>query len=324
MDRVAGPVEVACEWTADDWVPDGDDAVLRQRKGATPFARPSGGSIRVQVAAGKDTDSVYVTLSRSGWEVSGYLGSDAISLHPVRALIFGGFLVPTHEASLGWEEASPGRLVLVVAPSRGIKAGAPALRAAFACQDVTVGAQEGFDAGAAIPQAARAKDGVLRARPGIPLSVEAGGPPAAWLDPPGGDEPVKVLEARGAFVRVAWARLDQVVFGWVPVGDVSTRGAAAAARYGIRGLPRGGVAAEASLAPNVTRYRCSVDVPLVADARGEAMRVGTVVAGTRLDARDRVGGVIRLVVPPTAPVEVLDGVVLGIPEAALGGCKVDR
>ncbi len=322
--RVAGPVEVACEWTAEDWVPDGGDAVLRLGKGATPFARPTRGGIRVHVASGKDTDSVYVTLSRGGWEVSGYLGSDAVALHPARAVVFGGFLVPTHDATLGVEEASPGRLLLVVAPSPGIRASASALRAACACEDVTVGAAGRFDPVLAVPRAGRAKDGVLRARPGIPLSVEAGGVPVAWLDPPGGDEPVKVLETRGAYTRVAWARVDQVVFGWVPVGDVRTRGAVAAVEYGIRGLPVDGATAEPPLVPNVTRYRCNVDVPLVADVRREVMRVGTVAAGTRLEARDRVEGVVRLVVPPTAPVEALDGVALGIPAAVLGGCKVDR
>jgi len=320
--RVKPASEAACVLSAQEWSPDGEESVLRLRKGGPPFARAAKGSVQLEIPLGRDTDSVFVRLERNGWEIAGHLGTDAFSLRPARAMVFEGFLVPLPLADLRWDEARAGELLVTLSPSRGVKTTATVLRATHPCADVTIDDRSSFDANSVLPPGAR-RDGVLRARAGIPLSVEAGGAPVAWLDPPNGDVQVQVMESRGAFVRIAWTHFEEIVFGWVPVGDVRTKGAQATAAYGLLGLLGAGGGTSA-LSSNVTRYRCERDVSLVVDVHGEVVVVGRVLAGTRMDARDRMDGMVRVNLPSTAPVAALPGASFGVPEGDLAGCQVER
>lgn len=308
---------------SEDWSPDVEGAVLRVRQGAAAFARPARARASIEIPIGPSGESVFVTLAKSGWEVSGLMRADDVSLRPSRALVFGGFLIPLAIANLGWDQARPGELLVTATPSRGIKPASPVLREAHACADVTADASGGFDALAAVPSATSQRLGVLKARPGIPLSVTPAAPPVAWLDPPNGDAQVQVLDSRGAFVRIVWAHFEEIVFGWVPVADVRMRGAQASGAYGVIG-GMGGAGGDGGPAPGSTRYRCERDVSLVVDVQGEATRVGRVLAGTTLEARDRVGAFVRVVAPAAGPVEAVDGVSFEVPEVELAGCRAER
>ena len=310
-------------FTSEDWTADGDRAVLRVREGGKPFARPTRAQARIEIPLGKDNDSVFARLSQRGWEVSGYLGTDQFSLRPARAMVWDGFLIPLPSATLGWEEGRPGELLVTHAPSQGIKVSAALLRATQPCADLTIADRGSFDADSLVPKAAVPRDAMLKARPGIPLSLTPGGAAVAWLDPPNGDQPVKLLESRGAFARIAWTHFEEIVFGWVPVGDVRTRGGRSNATYGILGAMGGGTG-ETPLESGAAHYRCQSDVPLVADINGDAVVVGKILREKRIDARDRMSGFVRIVVPSSAPVEPIDGVSFGVPESELAACSVER
>lgn len=297
--------------------------MLRVRERGRAFARPARAQAQIQIALGKDTDSVFARLSHSGWEVSGYLGTEEFSLRPARAMVFDGFLIPLPPASLGWEEGRPGELLVTRAPSRGIKTSAAVLRATHPCADLTIDDHGSFDPGSLVPKVAAPRDAMLRARPAIPLSLTPGGAPVAWIDPPNGDEPVKLLESRGAFARIWWVDFEDIVFGWVPLSDVTTRGGQSSAAFGmVRDV---GVGAGAT-APGsgAAHYRCNADVPLVADIDGDAVVVGKILRGTRIDATDRMSGFVRLAVPSTAPANPLDGVSFEVEESEIAACVVER
>ncbi|MBN1612638.1 MAG: hypothetical protein JW940_38795 [Polyangiaceae bacterium] len=325
--RTEPTVPAACVLEGDPWLADDDQAVLRLRPGGTPFVHVGVNAARVQVPVSEQVGSVFVELSCIGWHVAGHLDAAAFSVRPVRLLTFYGFMVPTEFASLTVTQARPDELMLSATVPAPVRLAGPMPPEPAACRDVGIAPPQPLDAASVLVGHTRAQQRSYLEKRGIPLRVQPDSEPIAWLDPTGGRQDVLVLEQRGASTRIVVTGHTTLVFGWVPTRDVVTPRPRVAEGHGSGGfamgaagqLQDGPTTSAARRSSDRTAYQCSAPVPLVVDARGELMQVGSIDPGIPLEAVERAGGLVHLV--PPRGIGLVDGASVGIPEAELARCE---
>ncbi|MDC3962786.1 hypothetical protein [Polyangium jinanense] len=244
-----------------------------------------------------------------------------LDLHPARASVIAGFLVPT-------------RLRVVSASSAGVEVAPeidkkvelvgslPAQRAT--CAELSLD-PAAADVDAALPAATK-KDTYMLLREGDPidLAVEPAGTAVARLRPSSSSSSVRVLDTKGKSTRIAWSLDGGTVFGWISSSALEKppEGRRPGAEGRMRALPPEEKPVESLV--------CSQDVPLVAEVAGERVAVGHVRAGTVLGVMERAAPFARIAAPrgpdhgfgaPPPETTAAEGASFRVPASALDGCK---
>jgi len=230
-------------------------------------------------------------------------------------IVLGEAVIPRSSAKLAWVSAKPNAVAVTFEPSSGVALEDPPLSAELPCDALALDPTS-VDMRAAVPGLKPGKRGLLGMRRVIPPSITPGGAPVANLTAqPGADAEITLLELSGQHARILWERSEALVFGWVPTSGLQT----ATGPRSLRGYGTGsGSGFGRSVHPRTTVV-CPDDVPLVAEAEGERLTVGRVLAGVTINVMDK-GEEERVVVVPSGIFWVPSEVKLLVRAARLNGC----
>lgn len=312
---IALPEPAACVLPTARWRGVTSISDLRFRAGGPVFARVAGAKGELHFPLGPAADGAYLDLVDSGLALRGHLAGADVALHPARGVVMGEAVIPRGRATLLWSAATPGALAVTFDPHEGIALVQPPLSATLPCDALSLDTTS-IDARAAVPDRKPGKPGLLRVSGPVPLSLAPGGVTFANLTAKTGeDAEVTVMERAGQSARILWSRPDSFIFGWVPAASLqaptrpaslSTSGTGSGAGFGR------------SIHP-ISRVVCPDDVPVIADAGGERMTVGRILAGTTINLMDR-GEEYRAILIATSGAQIPNDVTLRVREDRLKGC----
>jgi hypothetical protein len=195
----------------------------------------------------------------------------------------------------------------------------------YACDAVNLGPPPLLDAEAALPGDPRARRPVALGPGEVPLSLEPGAAPVAWLLV--GESPRELVELgrSGPHRRIAMNDYTTLVFGWVPEAWVraqprarrsATAGAMGGGLLGLGAL--GGSAGSRGKATEPASRSCPTALRLLARVGGDVMQVGTVDPGTPITASQGEGAAQ---IEPPAWLKLAEGATLEAPGDALSRCS---
>ena len=312
---IALPEPAACVLPTERWRGVTSISELRFRADGPVFARVAGVKGSLHFPLGRAADGALFDLVDGGLALRGHLAGADVSLHPAKAFVMGEAVIPYGRATLLWSAATPGALAVTFDPHDGIALVQPPLSATMPCDALSLDFTS-IDPQAAVPDQKPGKRELLRVGGAVPLSLSPGGVTFANLTAKAGeDAEVTVMDRAGPSARILWSRSDSSIFGWVPAASLQVptkppvlfgHGSGSGSGFGR------------SIHP-ITRVVCPSDVPVVADAGGERMTVGRILAGTTINLMDR-GQEYRSVIVATGGVQVPDGVELRVREDRIKGC----
>jgi hypothetical protein len=287
---------------------------LRFRQGGPVFARVATGAARLVLPVGVAAQGAGLELVDAGLTLRGQLDAASVGLHGAQEVIFAGFAAPTGRSALTWSRATMGDVVVTLDSIAGVKPAQTPLSTTVPC------AALGLDRGSYEPRpetlGARAtRRAVLRVGASILLSVSPTGAAVAELnarDEPDGE--VRVSEVKGARSRIFWSRREALVFGWVLSTDVQKP----KSEYGFGSGSGSGAGFGRSVHP-VDRVVCDKEIPVIAEAGGERMIVGSISPGTVIDRMARHGDAMEIWVR-TGAVQIPNEARLVTHAALLEGC----
>lgn len=312
---IALPEPAACALPTARWRGVTSISELRFRAGGPVFARVAGVKGTLHFPLGRAADSALLDLLDSGLALRGHLAGADVSLHPAKAFVMGDAVIPQGRATLFWSAATPGALAVTFDPHDGIALVQPPLSATLPCDALSLDVTS-VDARAAVPDQKPGKRELLRAGSAVPLSLTPGGATFANLTAKAGeDAEVTVMDRTGPSARILWSRPDSFIFGWVPAASLQVPTKPAA----LFGHGTGSGSGFGRSIHPVTRVVCPDDVPVIADAGGERMTVGRILAGTTINLMDR-GQEYRAVVIATGGVQIPNDVELRVREDRVKGC----
>lgn len=206
---------------------------------------------------------------------------DGAHVHPARAFVHGGFLVPGSHAQLRPVAARASLVTVDLAPPDFVKAMGP-VRDVRRCDELGLAAVELHLSTLFQPQ----PHGVLiPAGVALPIMKGPGGPPVAEL---AFEEETlaSVVGTRGDFVRIFVDEgADTAVLAWVARSRVAPGGASGQLGGGGRGL---GPPTTSGLSRAPRHVTCTRDVPLVIELGGTQHLVGAIGAGTKFGVAEEV------------------------------------
>jgi hypothetical protein len=278
----------------------------------------------VEIPVGK-ASHVFVRMDSAGWHVAGHLPAASFSVQPLKHVVHDGFLVASELSSLELVEADERGLRLAVRAPPVVRRARPPSPETYACDAVNLGPPPLLDATAALPGDPKARRPVALALGEVPLSLEPGAAPAAWLLLSESPRNLVELGRSGAHRRIAMNDFTTLVFGWVPETWVRTppkaqRGAPAGAMGGgtLAVGALGGRPGSRDEAPKPAIRSCPTALRLLARVGGDVMQVGTVDPGTPITVSQREGAVQ---LDPPAWLKLAEGATLETPGDALSRCS---
>lgn len=280
---------------------------LRVRADGPWFAITMGAAGTIDLTTGGPAAGAVVRVARAGVSVMGLVPGDEIRLFPSRALVLGGFVVPTTEARLPWKGTSLGEIAVSFAPS-GVEllADASLDTTRLPCSAVTVGVPR-FDPLSVLPRSTREADFELRRGAPVPLSRRHDEPPVARLLPDDEPESVTVIKARGSRSLIRRVRGDAVIFGWIPTSALGPAGSIITEHF----THGDGFTMDPDAEPARGTMRCDRALPIVAVVGGERRTVGAVAPRTELTLLAPRGDLTPFVLP-RGLVDLNEGAVLGL------------
>jgi hypothetical protein len=312
---IALPEPAACVLPTARWRGVATLSELRFRADGPVFARVAGVKGSLHFPLGRAADGALLDLIDSGLALRGHLAGADVALHPARGFVMGDAVIPQARATLLWSAATPGALAVTFDPHDGIALVQPPLSATLPCDALSLDVTS-VDARAAVPDQKPGKRELLRVGGAVPLSLTPGGATFANLTAKAGaDAEVTVMERAGQSARILWSRPDSFIFGWVPAASLQ----APTKPTDLFGHGTGSGSGFGRSIHPITRVVCPDDVPVIADAGGERMTVGRILAGTTINVMDR-GQEYRAVVVATGGVQVPNDVELRVREDRIKIC----
>ncbi len=310
------PSPAACELDTAHWSGHPTSvSELRFREGGPVFARINNGKARLFLPIGVSAQGAGLHSANDGLTLRGHVSGAAIALYGAQAVIFEGFAVPTSRKKLTWERTTIGNITVTLDKISGVTPAQTPLSATVSCGAVTL------DWGSFSPEpsalgAKRTRRGVLRTDAPVPLSITPTGAPTAELRARSEmDGELLVAEVSGPRTRIFWPRFEALIFGWVPTGDLRPPPSGGVGHGSGHGI---GAGFGRSVHP-IDRLVCGEDVPVMAEAGGERMIVGSIAARTIIDRMARHGDDVEVWVR-TDVVQIPPGARLLARAALLEGC----
>jgi hypothetical protein len=314
------PEVSACVLTTARWRGAVEETALRVRAGGPVFATVLSGRASLHLPVGSATGGAVVEVADAALAVRGHVAASDVWLHPGKPFVLGDAVIPLGNARLDWTSSRPGGVSVAFDPEEGIALVQPPLTGDVPCDALSLD-HDSFDESAALPGAAKGgKEGLLRAGRAAPLALTAGGAVIANLTAkPGVDARITVLGAAGVNTRIAWARENSAIFGWVPTAaldlskDLSPRG----------GHGSGSGSGRLSGTHSLYRIACPTDVDAIVEVGGERWQVGRILAGTKIHVMSEQGDDHTVIVHGTGIVMAVDAR-LTASAAALSACSKVR
>lgn len=259
--------------------------------------------------------SAFVEIEVEGYRFWGHV--DRPVLHPARAFVLGGYLVPGFHATLRPVGARPHELAVEITPPRFVKPLSPP-REWRPCTDLGLAYGE-FHASSALGDASG--DGYkLPASTPIALAAAHGGPPVAELTF-GEEAVVSVIEQRGEHARIfVGDSYDHEAGIWV-VGWVARSLLVAAGGFGQSGnwSMGSGPPVSSGLSRARRHVRCTHEVPLIVELAGERHLAGAIRPGTTFGVNDGPGETLDIVLDRVS-IQLAPGARPMVKQSAIAAC----
>ncbi len=313
------PAAVTCA-VAGTWSPDQPNELRFRRGGRTVVTVYQ--AKRATVSLGEDPASPFVELSSPHGRLWGVVMADRLLLHPARAMLFDGYLVPGPTALLRWLGAAAEPVPIGVQLPELVRPASPP-RDDLRCADLSLDEPD-FQPRAAIDAPEGEHVVFVEGKP-IPIARELNGAAVADLvfeSSPG----IEVIERRGdrARVIVEHSNLNPaenvLVVGWVAASALVVKPTGFGGSWGSGGAGSGPL-------PRPHRgwqmVSCPREVPLVAELEGEQHLIGAVAAGVPLElppGTARTGERLVEIVVRSRQMAFADDVRVLTQGAALAGC----
>ena len=323
IDSLPGPSKPICVLSAAEWSTAYPDLWVGLGSSGSPrFAYVRAGRARLTVGAGSE---VLLELETPRIVLRGYPETTQF-IYTKRAVVFGGWLVPLPTSPLTLSSAGvDGRLEPTAPTPPHVRAMAKhGETAVVRCADLTI-VPESFDPDAVLPSARAIREGHLLDQE-VLLSLEPGGAPVAILACGGECPPARVVEERGAQVKIVWNDDDHaLVFGWIEQSALASKPLA----------PRPAkVSVQQESSPPEPRHlsgevlKCAFPVPLVEGGRYGAKsfpiyQVGIIQPETpvRVVARDTTPGYASVELDDEPGIRFPEDALLLVPTADIAHCE---
>lgn len=296
---------------------------LRFRRGGRTFATVNHVD-RAALSLGEEAAGPFVELWTHDVHLWGSVVADQILLHPSRALLFDGYLLPGPTALLRWLGAAAEPVPVGIRLPDFVEPASPP-RDDLRCADLTLDEKE-FEPRSAV-DAPDGEELMLAEQKAIPLSRELHGPPAAVLRLDVGGSPlVEVIERRGDRARIVVKDEsldpgdDVLLVGWVQAGLLAPRSHGFGGSWGSAGEDSGSMPRPREGWRIVT---CPHEVPLVVELEGERHLVGAASAGVRIELppdTDKAGDRLVETVVRSRQIQLADDTRLLVKGSAVTGC----
>jgi hypothetical protein len=313
---IALPVDVACALTTTGWRGTTSSTEIRVADGGPIFATVVSGAARLHLPIGSTARGAVLEVADNLLAVRGHVAGVDVWLHPAKAFVMGGAVVPLGDANLVWSAAKAGVVVATFEPREGITLTPPSLTQDVPCDALSLDSTT-IEATTVVPGSTSEKWGLMRLSPAVPLSLVAGGPPLATLAASSPfDSKVTVMETAGKSARIFWERENSAIFGWVPTSALTFpsklpigHGSGSGSGSGLGG----------STHP-AYRVICPDDVTAIVDIGGERWTVGRILAGSKINVMSTKGD-YRPVLMRGTGIQIADGAQLIVQAARIAGCK---
>lgn len=261
------------------------------------------------------------TAARLEIEVDGFqfVGHvDHPVVHPARAFVMAGYLVPGSHSTLRPVGTRPHQLTVEITPPAFVKPLAPT-RDTRPCRDLGLD-HTALEPASALDRALEAKAYTLPVSTPIPLAATHGASPVAELRF-AAEPSVRIVEQRGDLARIFVDEFHDRAAGVAVVGWVARSLLAEAAGSGSEG----GWAVGSAPSPNsgLSRARrhvsCTHEVPLTVEAGAVREQAGIVTPGTKFGVLDGDGDLVPITLDRIA-IELAPGVRVMVKRSAIAGC----
>jgi hypothetical protein len=266
----------ACTWRSSRFraTVGGSGTELRLRKGGPVFARVDGGNVAITVPQG-NAGGALVEAGSQGVFVSGIADAASIAFFPAKPFVMQGLVVPQGSAQLKLTAANADEVRFKLALPDEVVVAKGSLEETRPCGDIGADPST-FDSKAPV-FGTRAGSHLLMSGGLAEISKRPDGTRAAMLRIPAEGDFVHTFDEQQGRTLIGWQTSSVMVFGWVRSARLQETNVSIGSMGG-RGFGRRATVRRTAVAS----VRCEHDLPLIAEAGGEARTVGRILAGTTI------------------------------------------